>query len=54
VPGSHRAAAALKRIGAAQNRVAVETTTRQMRFDVSNSGSAFNDFKTACKLDAAS
>lgn len=54
LPGSHRAAAALKRIGAAQNRVAVETTTRQMRFDVSDSGSAFNDFKTACKLDPAS
>jgi len=54
VPGNHRVAAGIKAIGAAQNRVAVEAKTRQMRFDVSGSGSAFDEFKKACRIDLAS
>jgi len=54
IPGSHRLAASIKALGAAQSRVALETSSRQMRFDVSGSGSAFDDFRKACKLDLAS
>lgn len=51
---THKVAASMKVLASTQSRVAVQANSQQFTYDVSASGSAYDDFKKACKLDLSS
>jgi hypothetical protein len=54
VSAQPRVAARIKAVGAAKERVAVESSSRQMVFEAKGSGDAFDIFTKTCKLDLSS